>query len=162
MDRVPRMERVALVVDDDTFVSSALAQLLLEDGYDVHTASNGFSAVRLAIEYRPLVVLLDLALPERSGPEVLAELRAETATREVAIVVVTGNPQLLSEVQLAQTDGVISKPFDVDELLDTVQNAVRRALSRHGEVTPVAPTFHTAQPARQRGVPGVWHTHGRR
>src|ERR1700738_3390283 len=106
MDRVPRLERIALVVDDDIFVVSALAELLSEDGYDVHTASNGFSAVRLAMECRPLVVVLDLNLPERSGTEVLAELRSDPSTRDVAIVVVTGNPQQLTAAQLAETDGV--------------------------------------------------------
>lgn len=162
MDRVPRLERVALVVDDDMFVLSALAELLAEEGYDVHTASNGFSAVRLAVECRPLVVLLDLALPERSGAEVLAELRAEAVTRDVAIVVVTGNPQLLTEAQLAQTDGLVTKPFDVAELMSTVQSAVRRALVRRAEVAPVAPTSRGAAPVRDRGAPGVRHTHGRR
>src|SRR5712691_11263633 len=101
MDRVPHLDRIALVVDDDIFVLSALAELLSEEGYDVHTASNGFSAVRLALECRPAVILLDLVLPERSGTEVLAALRGDPATRDVAIVVVTGNPQLLTEAQLA-------------------------------------------------------------
>src|ERR1700736_5270798 len=105
MDRVPRLDRVALVVDDDIFVQSALAELLTEDGYDVHTASNGFSAVRMALECRPQVVLLDLVMPERSGAEVIAELRGDAATRDTAIVVVTGNPQMLTDSQLAETDG---------------------------------------------------------
>src|ERR1700694_4194677 len=92
MDRVPRLERIALVVDDDIFVLSALAGLLSEECYDVHTASNGFSAVRLALECQPAVILLDLVLPERSGTEVLAALRADPATHAVAIVRVGGHP----------------------------------------------------------------------
>jgi CheY-like chemotaxis protein len=162
VDRVPRLERIALVVDDDTFVLSALAELLSEDGYDVHTASNGFSAVRMAVECRPLLVLLDLALPERSGTEVLAELRGHTATRDVAIVVVTGNPRQLTEAQLADIDGLLSKPFDVPELMATVQRAVRQALIRHAEVAPVAPMSHTAPAVRPRRARGVRHSRGRR
>jgi CheY-like chemotaxis protein len=162
MDRVPRLERTALVVDDDMFVLSALAELLSEDGYDVHTASNGFSAVRLALECRPSVVLLDLALPERSGGDVLAELRGDPATRDVAIVVVTGNPHLLTEAQLAETDGVVSKPFDVADLMATVQRAVVRASIRHAEVAPVAAPSHSALPVRQRRPSGVRRTRGRR
>jgi two-component system, OmpR family, KDP operon response regulator KdpE len=162
MDRVPRLERIALVVDDDIFVLSALAELLSEDGYDVHTASNGFSALRMATECRPSVVLLDLALPERGGTEVLAELRGDPATRDVAIVVVTGNPQLISEAQLAATDGLISKPFDTSELMATVQHAVMRASTRRAEVAPVAAISHTPLPVRQRRAPGVRHTRGRR
>jgi DNA-binding response OmpR family regulator len=162
MDRVPRSERVALVVDDDIFVLSALAELLSEEGYDVHTASNGFSGVRMAMECRPAVILLDLALPERSGTEVLAELRTDPATRDVAIVVVSGNPQRLTEAQLAATDGVIAKPFEVVELLATVQRALRRASLRHAEVAPVARLSRSALVVRQRRASGVRHTRGRR
>ena len=43
MARAPRVERSALVIDDDAFIVAALAEVLTEDGYDVHTASNGFS-----------------------------------------------------------------------------------------------------------------------
>src|ERR1700730_1180813 len=134
MDRVPRSERVALIVDDDMFVLSALAELLSEEGYDVHTASNGFSGVRMAMECRPAVILLDLALPERSGTEVLADLRADPATRDVAIVVVRGTAKFWTEAQLAAPDGVVGKPFEVAELLATVQRAVRRASVRRAEV----------------------------
>jgi CheY-like chemotaxis protein len=150
------------VVDDDTFVLSAMAELLSEEGYDVHTASNGFSAVRMALECHPLVVLLDLALPERSGTEVLAELRGNASTRDAAVVAVTGNPQLLTEAQLADLDGLVAKPFEATELLETVQRAVRRALLRHAEVAPVAPTSHGAQTIRQGRQPGVRHSRGRR
>jgi CheY-like chemotaxis protein len=162
MDRVPRSQRIALVVDDDIFVLSALAEVLSDEGYDVHTASNGFSAVRLAVECRPGVVLLDLALPELSGTEVLASLRADPGTRDAAIVVVTGNPQLLTEAQLAETDGLVSKPFELAELTAAVQRAVRRASIRYAEVAPVAPTAHTALTVRERRASGVRHSRGRR
>jgi DNA-binding response OmpR family regulator len=162
MERMPRSERTALVVDDDIFVLSALAELLSEEGYDVHTASNGFSGVRMAMECRPAVVLLDLALPERSGTEVLAALRGDAATRDVAIVVVTGNPHTLTEAQLAETDGVVGKPFEVTELMATVQHAVRKATIRQAEVAPIAPTSHATLAARQRRTSGVRHTGGRR
>src|ERR1700716_710007 len=131
VEHVTRSDRIALVVDDDVFVLSAMAELLYEDGFDVHTSSNGFSALRQAAEYRPAVILLDVVLPERSGADVLAELRADPATHDVAIVLVTGNPQLVTEAQIAQSDGLVVKPFDVDELLTTVHRAVQRAASRH-------------------------------
>ena len=150
MDRVLRSGPVALVVDDDIFVVSALAEVLSEEGFDVHTASNGFSAVRVASGCRPAVVVLDLALPELSGAEVLAALRGDPATRNTAIVVVSGNSDVLTEAQLAETDGVVSKPFDLATLLLTVQRAVRRASVRQAEVAPVAPTAHGALAARQR------------
>jgi len=126
------------VVDDDKFVVSALAELLEDDGFDVHTATNGFSALRLAIELRPSVVLLDLALPERSGQDILSELRADPNTRELAIVIVTGHADSLSDLASGESDGVVLKPFDAVELLETVQHAIQRAVARRAEVAPAA------------------------
>jgi CheY-like chemotaxis protein len=139
-----------------------VAEILEEEGYDVHTASNGFSALRQATECRPAVILLDLILPERSGIEVLADLRGDPATHDVAIVLVTGNPQLLTEAQIAEADGVVLKPFDVDELLKTVHRAVLRASTRRTEVVPVAAAVHLVPAARQRGRPSARRTRGRR
>src|SRR5216683_2887807 len=162
VEHVSRSDRVALVVDDDVFVLSAMAELLSEEGYDVHTSSNCFSALRQATEYKPVVILLDLVLPERSGGDVLAELRADPAMRDIAIVLVTGNPQFLTEAQIAEADGVVVKPFDVDELVQTVHRAVQRAATRHAEVVPVAATSHREPASRQRRPAGARRTRGRR
>jgi two-component system KDP operon response regulator KdpE len=162
MEHASRSDRIALVVDDDVFVVSAIAELLSEEGYDVHTSSNGFSALRQAAEYKPAVILLDLVLPERSGGDVLAELRADPATRDIAIVLVTGNPQLLTEAQIAEADDVVVKPFDVDDLLQTVHRAVQHAAVRHAEVVPVAATAHRDPASRQRRPTTARRTRGRR
>jgi DNA-binding response OmpR family regulator len=163
MERTPRVDRTALVVDDDAFVLSALAELLSEDGWDVHTASNGFSAVRSAIEYRPSLILLDVVLPERSGTEVLSELRGQPATRDAAVVIVSGHLDLLSDTDLVEADGLVGKPFDIDELSKTVRRAVLRAASRRLEVAPVsAMTHREAQARARRTAVDSRHSHGRR
>ncbi len=162
MDRAPRLDRTALIVDDDVFIVAALAELLDEEGYDVHTASNGFSALRQALQYRPSVILLDLVMPERSGVDILSELRADAGTRDIAIVVVTGNAQLLTDVRLAEADGVVGKPFDVPELLDTLHHAVQRAASRRAEVAPIVSVSRREPPIRIRRASGVRRTRGRR
>ena len=151
MEHGLRADRTALVVDDDVFVVSALAELLEDDGFDVHTATNGFSALRLAAELRPSVVLLDVALPERSGKEILEDLRAEPSTHDIAIVMVTGHAERLTDLNVAESDGVITKPFDVVELLDTVERAMQRAALRRAEVAPtVVSTGHREASVRSR------------
>jgi DNA-binding response OmpR family regulator len=140
LERGPHHEATALVVDDDVVLRSTLAELLEEEGFlKVIQASNGFSGLRLAVEHRPQVVLLDLILPELSGVEVLRELRSAPGAREMAIVIVTGSPDKLTESQLSEVDGVVCKPFDVDDLLATLHRAVGRAASRAAEVAPVRP-----------------------
>ena len=162
MEHVSLSVRTALVVDDDVFVVSALAEVLSEDGYDVHTATNGFSALRQALELRPTVALLDLVLPERSGNDILRDLRAEPATRDMAIVVVTGHAECLSEAQLAEADGFVTKPFDLDDVLATVQRAVQRAAGRRAEVPPILAGLHHDTAGRSRRPASARRSRGRR
>jgi CheY-like chemotaxis protein len=162
MDHAPRVERSALVVDDDMFVVSALAELLEDEGFDVHTATNGFSALRHAVEQRPAVILLDLALPERSGGELLQDLRADPMTRDLAIVVVSGHIDGMSERERADTDGIVGKPFDAGDLLATVQHALQRAACRRSEVAPIAAISHREEGLRTRRAVNPHRTRGRR
>jgi CheY-like chemotaxis protein len=162
MEHAPRLQSSALVVDDDIFVVSALAELLEDEGYDVHTATNGFSALRQAIEQRPAVILLDLALPERSGGELLQDLRADPVLRDVAVVVVSGHIDGMSERERADSDGLVGKPFDAAELLATVQRALHRAACRHSEVAPIASVSHREDGLRSRRAVTSRRTRGRR
>ena len=101
-------------------------------------------------------------LAGRSGIDVLVELRAEAATRDVAIVVVTWHAHLLTEAQLAEIDGVVDKPFDIPELMATVQRAVLRAATRHIEVPPVVAVSWREPPVRPRRAHAIRRTRGRR
>ncbi len=158
-----RAHTTALVVDDDVCVRSLLAELLDEEGFEVHTASNGFSGLRLAAESRPHVILLDLVLPEVSGQEMLRELRENPLTRDAAIVIVSGNADSLLDQQLAEVDAVVRKPFDVAMLIATLHQAVQRAAHRLAEVQPVTPmVVGHERPRRTRLAATVRRTRGRR
>jgi CheY-like chemotaxis protein len=157
-------QATALVIDDDVVLRSTLAELLQEEGFFTVQASNGFSGLRLASEHHPQVILLDLLLPELSGIEVLRELRSAPAGRDMAIVVVTGSPDSLSAAQVADADGVVRKPFDVNGLMLTVHRAMQRAASRAAEVAPLtaaAPVLPVHQRAK-RLASGPRRARGRR
>src|ERR1700745_867109 len=97
-DRPHPCERaIALVVDHDPWTRLVMRDLLAQLGYGVLQASNGFSALRLALRERLALVLLDLVLPERSGISVLAELRAAPATAHVPVILVSGHAHLLRD-----------------------------------------------------------------
>jgi len=146
-----RLHTTALVVDDDVCVRSLLSELLSEEGFDVNQASNGFSGLRMAAETRPRVILLDLVLPEVSGMDVMRELRANQSTRDAAIVVVSGNIEILSARQMADADAVVAKPFDIDGLIGTIHQVLQRLAQRAAEVPPVAPAAaaHDGERARR-------------
>jgi CheY-like chemotaxis protein len=140
---------------------SFLAELLEEEGFDVTTASNGFSALRLAAQHRPRLMLLDVLMPELRGGDVLHELRASATTRDMAVVIVTGNAHQLPDAQRAEADAIVHKPFEVPELIATVNRAVLQAANRHAEVSPVESGAHKEPVMRNRG-PVAPRTRGRR
>jgi twitching motility two-component system response regulator PilH len=116
-----------LLVDDDRSLRSLLATALMERGFAVLEASNGFSALRLARRHQPAAIVLDLLLPEVSGQAVLDELKRDPLTRDIPVVVMSGHPELLRKGWQTGADAVYPKPFDPETLEDEV---VRLARSR--------------------------------
>jgi DNA-binding response OmpR family regulator len=149
-------ERGVLVVDDDVCLRATLADLLVHEGFAVSDASNGYTGLRLATQEHPRVVLLDLMLPELSGVDVLRELRGHADTREIAIIVVTGDTGRAIEAQLAGADLVIEKPFDIDDLVSAVHRAMNQSVAPSAaHVPPSIRSDHVALPrhrVRRRSV----------
>jgi putative two-component system response regulator len=112
-----------LIVDDDDQVRGYLRRLLTRSGYAVEeSATAGEALLRVRLD-PPDLVLLDLQLPDRSGHDVLEEIRAEPATRLLPVVMLTGNASPAEKIR-AQAEGVtdfISKPFSPEELMPRVR-----------------------------------------
>jgi PAS domain S-box-containing protein len=120
VERALRPCRV-LVVDDNEVLAESFARLLDCVGCDVRTAGNGATALDVAREFRPEVVLLDMGLPGMDGYEVASRLRSEPALGKTLVVAVTGYGQA-EDVRRARTSGCehhLVKPvrFDVVERL---------------------------------------------
>ena len=109
----PRSPRV-LVVDDDPAIRLVCATNLRLDGYDVIEASNGQDALDLALSELPDVVLLDLSLPVLDGFAVAGALRTDDRTRELPIVVLSGEsgPEIARRVYEIGAAGFFAKPFE--------------------------------------------------
>ncbi|MHC1791296.1 ATP-binding protein [Solidesulfovibrio sp.] len=116
MDEAQRV----LVVDDDAAVRRYLETVLSEAGYQVATARDGSEALRLAAVWQPECITMDLHMPGMDGREVIRRLRADAATRNIPIMVVT----VASSRERAQSgaDVAMVKPVDELALLATVQS----------------------------------------
>jgi DNA-binding response OmpR family regulator len=120
----PTRRKCVLVVEDNATIGGLLVALLREEGYRALRAWDGQEAIRMARDRRPDLIVLDLSLPYRDGVEVLYDLKGHDETRSAPIVVVSGNTlQLTPEDRELVTD-LVSKPFDIDKLM----NVFRRAL----------------------------------
>ncbi len=116
--------RTVLVVEDDEAVSGLLVELLKDRGYIAIPAYDGQSAVRLARQFRPHLITLDLALPGTDGHVVLESLKADPATRDIPVVVISAFTQVLPAGDRKKLAYLLGKPFDVTEVLEIVQATV--------------------------------------
>ncbi len=122
----PAVSRV-LVVDDSQAVRDLLAVNLELEGYDVRTAVDGQEGVELARSWHPDVMTLDVVMPRLDGFATLAVLRADPATADIPVVVVTGRAQAADRARGEQlgADAYLSKPFEPAELLAVVGRLAR-------------------------------------
>ena len=123
----PSGERV-LVVDDEPDIVALVAYHLAKAGYRVATASSGTDALESVRRERPAIVVLDLMLPGMSGYEVVAQLRANDATRDVAVLMLTARREEADRIQGLSlgADDYLTKPFSPQELVLRVGAILRR------------------------------------
>ena len=112
------MPRV-LIADDNQQNAELLEAHLDGTGYETKIASNGDETLRLAKEWRPDVVLLDVMMPKTSGFEVCKRLRADPATRVTAVLMVTAldQPTDVERAVEVVTDDFITRPVNKTELV---------------------------------------------
>jgi two-component system OmpR family response regulator len=106
--------KVLIVDDEDDIRRIARIALTKVGQMDVIEASSGTEGVRLAVEERPDVVLLDVMMPGLDGPSTLAALRSDAATASLPVVFLTAKA-MASEVERLKglgVRGVLTKPFD--------------------------------------------------
>jgi two-component system alkaline phosphatase synthesis response regulator PhoP len=121
------LKRRILIIDDEQAHTSILSELLA-DRYEVLTANDGESGLRLAQRYLPDLVLLDVRLPRQSGLAVCSALRGNQETRDIPIIVMTGhdNQEARTTAYRMGADDYLSKPFALDEVLARIESKIRR------------------------------------
>ena len=113
-----------LVVDDLAASAETLMTLLEMEGFEVRIASEGMAALKIAEEFRPDVVLLDIGLPGMNGFEVAHRLRTQPESRDALLIALTGYGEAESRSRSAQAgfDFHMVKPADVNLLLSMLAN----------------------------------------
>ena len=114
--------RRILVVDDNLDAAETLAEMLAVHGHHVKTAHDGLEALRIAPEFAPHVILLDLGMPNLNGYETANRIRAQAWGRDIVLVAVTGwgQPKDRKRTVEAGFDAHLVKPVDQHELMKTL------------------------------------------
>ncbi len=123
------MKERVLVVDDDPDIVQFVRMNLELEGFEAETADNGRTALELAKQRPPDLILLDVMMPEMDGLTVLRRLRNSPATANVPVIILTAKALAEDRVKGLNlgADDYITKPFDLEELLARVKTVLRRA-----------------------------------
>jgi len=123
---VPERPTRILVVDDEGQIRRALKSILSTRGYTLEMAATAHEALLKAIDTPPDLVVLDLALPDRSGIEVCRELRTWMSA-PILVLSVRANEADKIEALDEGADDYLTKPFSAGELLARIRALLRRA-----------------------------------
>ena len=115
-----------LVIDDEQDVVSYLEAVLRDNGYEVVSTTDGSQAVALARTHHPNLVCLDIAMPEPTGVRIYRDLRDDPDLALIPVVMITGVIHQFRDFihhrkHVPPPDGYIAKPFEVTELLETLE-----------------------------------------
>ena len=118
-----------LVVDDVPANLDVLCHALETAAYRVEVAINGLSALNIAAESTPDLILMDVVMPGLNGFETCRRLKAETSTKDIPVIFITGKGETEEINEGFQAGGVdyIVKPFQKEEVLIRVRNHLERA-----------------------------------
>ncbi|MDG4549235.1 MAG: response regulator [Candidatus Contendobacter sp.] len=118
-----------LAVDDSLSARRSLAQFAQDAGFEVRTARDGLEAIEIINGKRPDLVLADLEMPRMNGLELTAHLRANQATHELPVIMITSRSteKHRREAETTGVDAYLTKPFLEDELLGHIHRLLRRA-----------------------------------
>ena len=121
------------LVDDDIDLSLLTKKVFVKEGYDVLTFNEASKAIEEAGKQRPDLILMDVMLPGMDGAEAIRMLKRDPALNSIPVIFLTG---LVSTAEKSEQgegihiDGVsyktVGKPYEVDELIEIVKNAIRR------------------------------------
>jgi two-component system alkaline phosphatase synthesis response regulator PhoP len=117
-----------LIVDDDPITLTMLTTSVAKAGYGVLSAKSGEEALRLSLEHKPDLVVLDLLLPDTSGLEICRQLLEEPETQGMLIIMVTALGEQSDKIYGLEVgaDDYLVKPVDVPELLARIRALFRR------------------------------------
>jgi len=122
------MKERILIVDDEENVLRVVGYALQTAGYDVVTADTGQEALVKVADAHPDLVILDRMLPDMSGSTVCTQLRAQSETSDLPILMLSARAQVADRISGLRVgaDDYVTKPFEIDEIVTRVAGLLKR------------------------------------
>jgi DNA-binding response OmpR family regulator len=118
-----KITKKILIAEDDEDIRAAVRILLTTDECEVYETGDGREALKMAREIKPDLVILDIMMPGRVGYTVCKELKDDPKTKDIYIIFITAREtaDARKTIDTYGGDAFFKKPFDIDELRDTVR-----------------------------------------
>ncbi len=119
-------QSVILIVEDDESIREIVVRVLGDEGYVIHTASNGLKGLEQFYLTLPDLIILDVKMPEMDGWETLERLRQVSECPVIMLTVFGSTDDIIKGLELGADDYLV-KPFGIQELIARVSAVLRRA-----------------------------------
>jgi DNA-binding response OmpR family regulator len=119
------MKKVIALIEDDDVLSGVMKDELEEHGFTVFHAKDGEEGIKIVREKKPDMVLLDIIMPKKGGEEVFQELKADSSTKDIPIIVLTVSTQEASMKEILDAgavDYIIKSQYAVENIVKKVIN----------------------------------------
>jgi DNA-binding response OmpR family regulator len=123
-------ERV-LIIEDETPMRTALADLLASEGYRALTAADGESGLKRALDEKPDLILLDIMMPKLDGYEVCKAIKSNAATKGTPVILLSAKGRNVDQKMGFDVgaDDYITKPFSPRKLVERINQLLGQAIS---------------------------------
>jgi two-component system response regulator VicR len=125
--------RKVVYIEDEEDMIDLVSLILGRKGFEVVGAIGGREGLHVVRQQSPDLVLLDLMMPDMDGWEVYQQMKADDATRNIPVIVITAKAQSIDKVlglHIAKVDDYISKPFSPKELVDSIEKVISQRQTR--------------------------------
>lgn len=117
-------EKKILLIEDDEFLAELYSTKLKMEGYEVYLATDGEKGLKMAKDYTPNLILLDIMLPKKDGFEVLTELKSEANLKNIPVILLTNLSQkdeVKRGLDLGANDYLIKAHFMPSEVVSKIK-----------------------------------------
>ena len=118
-----------LIVDDEMATLLPLKRSLESEGYIVIEACDGYEAIKKSRSEMPELIILDLMMPGMDGIEVCNQLKKDSLTEKIPVIMLTAREEVRYKVEGLETgaDDYVTKPFNLNELKARIRNILKRS-----------------------------------
>lgn len=122
------MKKILIIDDEEDLAFFVKANLELSEGYEVNTATSGKEGLKVAGQYQPDIILLDIMMPGMDGYETLDKLKGSRRTMAIPVVMLTAKADEESKIKAATlyNEDYLIKPVQIDVLKAKIEEVLQR------------------------------------